>query len=39
MVPDVKIVRLDPRFEKIQVVTSEQKLAGEVSDLIDMILP
>lgn len=39
MVPDVKIIRLDPRFEKIQVVTSEQKLAGEVSDLIDMILP
>ncbi len=37
--PTVKIVRLDPRFEKIQVVTSEQKLAGEVSDLIDVILP
>jgi DNA-binding NarL/FixJ family response regulator len=36
--PSVKIIRLDPQQEHVQVVTSEQRQAGEVRDLIDLIV-
>lgn len=37
-VPTVKVLRLDPQQEQIQVVTSEQKVAGQVRDLVDVIM-
>jgi hypothetical protein len=37
-VPAVKVLRLDPQREQVQVVTSEQKVAGQVRDLVDMIM-
>jgi DNA-binding NarL/FixJ family response regulator len=37
--PSLKIIRLDPQQPQIQVVTSEQRTAGEVRDLIDLIEP
>ena len=37
--PSLKIIRLDPQRPQIQVVTSEQRTAGEVRDLIDLIEP
>jgi DNA-binding NarL/FixJ family response regulator len=38
-VPEVKVLRLDPRREQFQVVTSEEKVAGLVRDLVDVIMP
>jgi DNA-binding NarL/FixJ family response regulator len=38
-VPAVKVLRLDPRREQFQVVTSEEKVAGLVQDLVDVIMP
>ena len=35
--PSSKVLRLDPQQDQIQVVTSEQRPATEVSDLIDLI--
>ena len=35
--PTVKVIRLDPQQERVQLVTSEQHPAGEVSDLIELI--
>ncbi len=37
--PSLKIIRLDPQYSTVQVVTSEQRPAGEVSDLIKVIQP
>ncbi len=36
-VPQLKIIRLDPQHEQIQVVTSEQHPAVRVRDLIEVI--
>ncbi len=38
-VPEVKVVRLDSRRAQFQVVTSEEKVAGLVKDLVDVIMP
>lgn len=38
-VPAVKVLQLDPRREQFQVVTSEEKVAGLVRDLVDVIMP
>jgi DNA-binding NarL/FixJ family response regulator len=35
--PDIKVIRLEPRQGQIQVVTSEQRPAVEVRDLIEVI--
>ena len=35
----LKIIRLDPQYSTVQVVTSEQRPAGEVSELIKVIQP
>lgn len=35
--PSVKIIRVDPEQQNIQVVTSERRQAGDVSHLIDLI--
>jgi len=35
--PALKVIRLDPQQDHVQVVTSEQRLAGEVRDLVDLI--
>ena len=37
-VPTVKILRLDPQREQVQVVTSEEKVVGQVQELVDMIM-
>ena len=39
VLPEVRVVRLDPERNQIQVVTSEQRLAADISDLIDVIQP
>jgi DNA-binding NarL/FixJ family response regulator len=35
--PGLKVIRLDPQHEQIQVVISEQRTAGAVRDLIEAI--
>ncbi len=35
--PELKVIRLDPQHEQIQVVTSEQRPAVKVRDLIEVI--
>jgi DNA-binding NarL/FixJ family response regulator len=35
--PGLKVLRLDPQQQQVQVVTSEQRKASEVSDLIAVI--
>ncbi len=35
--PSLKIIRLDPEQDQIQVVTSEQREAGHMQDLIEVI--
>jgi len=35
--PSLKVIRLDPHQDHVQVVTSEKRLAGEVRDLVDLI--
>lgn len=35
--PSLKVIHLDPHQEKIQVVTSEQRSAVEVHDLVEVI--
>lgn len=37
--PSLKVLRLDPAQNLIQVVTSEQRQAAEVNDLISLIEP
>ena len=37
--PSVKIIRLDPSRDEIQVVTSEQRTVSDPMDLIGMVLP
>ncbi len=37
VLPALKVIRLDPQTNRVQVVTSEQRFVGEVRDLIDMI--
>ncbi len=37
LLPAIKVIRLYPRQEQIQVVTSEQRPAVEVRDLIEVI--
>ncbi len=37
--PSFKIIRLDSQQQEIRIVTSEQRLAGEVKDLIELIEP
>jgi hypothetical protein len=33
----VKIIRVDPQQDRVQIVTSKQRPAGDVGDLIDLI--
>ena len=35
--PDLRVIRLDPQQESIQVVTSQQRTIGQIRDLIDFI--
>ncbi len=35
--PEVTVIRLDPQQSQVQVVTSEERMLGEVKDLIDVI--
>lgn len=37
--PDVRLVRLDPESDQIQLLTSERLVAGDISDLISVIQP
>jgi hypothetical protein len=37
--PSLKVIRLDSQQEHIQVVTSEQRRAASVDDLLDVIGP
>jgi DNA-binding NarL/FixJ family response regulator len=37
--PRLRVVRLDPQQQQVQLVTSEQRMAGDVSALIDFIEP
>ncbi|MBI4771438.1 MAG: response regulator transcription factor [Chloroflexi bacterium] len=37
--PSLKVIRLDPQQEQVQVVSSEQRPVGEVRDLIEVIEP
>jgi hypothetical protein len=37
--PQVRVVRLDPERDQIQLVTSEQRLAADIADLIEVIQP
>jgi len=37
MLPSVKIIWLKPQQDVVQLVTSEQRIATQVSDLIEMI--
>ena len=37
--PEVRVVRLDPERDQIQLLTSEQRLAVDIADLIDVIQP
>ncbi len=36
-VPRAKVIRLSPRREEIQVITSRESQAGNIQDLIDVI--
>lgn len=36
--PEVKVIRLDPDFDRIHVVTSELKSVNEPTDLINVLL-
>jgi DNA-binding NarL/FixJ family response regulator len=38
-VPSVKVIRLDPSRDQIQVVTSEQRTVRDPMDLIGIVLP
>lgn len=35
--PEVTVIRLDPQQSQVQVVTSEERMLGEVKDLIEVI--
>lgn len=35
--PEVTFIRLDPQQSQVQVVTSEERMLGEVKDLIEVI--
>ena len=37
--PNVRVVRLDPERDQIQLLTSEQRLAADIADLISVIQP
>jgi DNA-binding NarL/FixJ family response regulator len=37
--PEVRIVRLDPERDQIQLLTGEQRLAADIADLINVIQP
>jgi DNA-binding NarL/FixJ family response regulator len=37
--PEVRVVRLDPERDQIQLLTSEQHLAADFADLINVIQP
>jgi DNA-binding NarL/FixJ family response regulator len=37
--PQVRVVRLDPEANRIQLLTSEQRQAVDIADLIDVIQP
>ncbi len=37
--PEVRVVRLDPERNQIQLLTSEQLVAADISDLINVIQP
>ena len=37
--PAVRVIRLDPEKNQIQVVTSEQRQAADIAELIDVIQP
>ncbi|NIM95931.1 MAG: hypothetical protein GTO18_19705 [Anaerolineales bacterium] len=36
-IPDLRIIRLDPESEEIQVVTGEQRKAANINELIELI--
>jgi len=37
--PEVRVVRLDPERDQFQLVTSEQREAADIGDLIEVIQP
>ncbi len=37
--PSLKVIRLDPQRKQVQIVTSEQRPADEVRDLLEIIAP
>jgi DNA-binding NarL/FixJ family response regulator len=37
--PELRVVRLDPERDQIQLLTSEQRLAVDIADLISVIQP
>jgi DNA-binding NarL/FixJ family response regulator len=37
--PELRVVRLDPERDQIQLLTSEQRLAVDIGDLIEVIQP
>ena len=37
--PGLRVVRLDPERDQIQLLTSEQRLAADIADLINVIQP
>ena len=37
--PKVRVIRLDPERNQIQLLTSEQRLAADIADLINVIQP
>ncbi len=39
VLPAVRVIRLDPESNQIQVVTSEQRQAADITELIDVIQP
>lgn len=37
--PSLKVIHLDPQRKQVYIVTSEQRPAGEVRDLLEIIAP
>lgn len=38
-IPEVRVIRLDPERNQIQLLTSEQMLAADIGDLISVLQP
>jgi DNA-binding NarL/FixJ family response regulator len=39
VLPAVRVVRLDPERDQIQLLTGEQRLAADIADLLNVIQP